>query len=400
MGKKKPVDLGPMIHVRNSERGTLDRCPQQWYWSWREGLRPKETAKPLWFGTGIHVALAHYYAPGFKRRKDFIDVWRAYANEEAEYMRINVGGIDEDVFVEARALGESMLSEYVKEYDHDRDWDVIATEQSFELQVPLFSGGDDRDTEAFKDFIRAGQFYDGWDLDNFILNGTMDGVYRSKSDRKTKLMEHKTAKAISTAHLPMDNQAGTYWMVAHSVGKSQGWLKPKENISDITYNFLKKGLPDARPKDGNGYATNKPGREHYVEVLRRHDYPFAFTGTGQIKPPTIAVMEEWASAQGLTVIGERSKIQPPALFERHEVRRTPNQRASQLRRLQDEVQNSMLIRSGQTNITKSPDRGHCGFCAFKEMCELHEAGGDWEGYRDVMFRSSDPYADHRKSAAG
>jgi hypothetical protein len=392
MGKKKgkAVAREPevSIRVRNSERGTMDKCPQRWWWSWRDGLRPKETAKALWFGTGIHLALAHYYAPGIKRRKDFIDVWRAYADEEANYMRVKIGGIDEDMFIEARALGESMLTQYVVEYNHDKNWDVIATEQSFELRVPYrFDGLHPLIAEQLT--ARFG--------DAFFLNGTFDGVYRDKRDKRIKLMEHKTAASISVGHLPMDNQAGTYWMVAQAVGRKQGWLASRENISEITYNFLRKALPDPRPRDDKGYCLNKPSKQAYIDALDSLvEWPT--TSRGTIKYPTVEVLEEMADEHGIVVLGERSKSQPPPLFERHGIKRTPAQRVMQLYRLQAEVNKMLMLREGILDITKSPSRDTCPMCPYREMCELHESGSDWEGYRDSMFRSDDPYADHRKDA--
>ena len=383
MSKKKAVkstkivwtDQDGIVHIRNSERGTLAKCPQRWWWAWREGLVPKETAKPLWFGTGIHLALAHYYGPGKKRRKDFIDVWRQYADEEAEYVRVNLGGLDEDVWMEARQLGEIMLSGYVKEYNHDRHWDVIATEQSFEVSIPYLNG-------------------DG----HFILNGTFDGVYRDKNDNKIKLMEHKTAGTISTGHLPMDNQAGTYWMVAQTVGRDQGWLGPKENISEITYNFLRKGMPDDRPKDAKGYATNKPTKQHYIDALDEY-VEWEVARTGRPKYPTVEVLEAMAADHGLVVLGDRSKNQPARLFERHPVRKTPAQRRKQLERMQDDVELMKMYVDGRLRITKHGGRDTCPFCPFKEMCELHETGADWERFKQALYRPTDPYADHRKSAA-
>lgn len=371
MSKRKRREAGVVwedgngiVHVRNSERGTLDKCPQRWWWAWREGLQPKETAKPLWFGTGIHLALAHYYGPGKKRRKDFIDVWREYADEEAEYVRINVGGLDEDVWVEARELGESMLTQYVKEYRGDKHWDVIATEQSFEVTIPYLNG-------------------DG----HFILNGTFDGVYRDTRDGKIKLMEHKTAASISVGHLPMDNQAGTYWMVAQTVGRDQGWLDKRQNIHEITYNFLRKALPDDRPRNAQGYVTNKPQKAHYAAALGLEG-----------KLPTLPVLEAMAQERGLVVLGDPSKRQPPPLFMRHPVRKSPAMRKSQLLRLQAEFERMRMYVDGRLVVTKSPNRDTCGFCPFKDMCELHENLAGWEEFRDALFRPTDPYADHRKSA--
>lgn len=389
---KKPKQVhidANVIRVRNSERGTLDRCPQQWWWSWRDGLKPKETAKPLWFGTGIHLALAHYYGEGKKRNKDFIDLWRAFADEEAEYMRINIGGIDEDVYVEARTLGESMLIEYVNRWEGDKHWDVIATEQTFSLRIPFYA--QDTDHPLLKEWLEAQPEY-------FILNGTFDGVYYDKSDKKIKLMEHKTAASITTSHLPMDNQAGTYWMVAQSVGRDQGWLGPKDNIREITYNFLRKAMPDPRPRDADGYYTNKPGKPEYIEALKKAGYEFPTNTKGLDKYPTVAAMAEVADDMGLTVIGPRSLTQPTPLFERFPVRKTTGQRKMQLRRLQAEVVKMQMYIDGVLPLTKAPDRGHCGFCSFREMCELHESGGGWVEFRDAMYRTEDPYADHRKSA--
>jgi hypothetical protein len=385
MGDIVWVDEDGIVHIRNSERGTLGRCPQQWWWSWRDGLRAKETAQPLWFGTAIHEALAHYYGPGSKRRKDFIDKFRESADMEAEYIRINIGAIDEDKYVDARTLGETMLTEYVKRYEGDKHWDVIATEQSFEVQIP-YAGESPLVKKIRKKYG-----------DYFILNGTFDGVYRDKNDKRTKLMEHKTAKSVSIRHLPMDNQAGTYWMIAQTVGRHQGWLGPRDNIREINYNFLRKALPDTRPTDADGYYTNKPTKEHYIAAL--DDYiEWETTRNGTVKYPTVAVLEEMATDHGLVVFGDRSKSQPPPLFERHAVRKSPGMRRGQLERLQADVLRMHAYVDGWLTLNKTPDRDHCSFCPFTDMCELHESGAGWIEFRDAMYRATDPYEDHRKSA--
>jgi hypothetical protein len=386
------TDADGVVHIRNSERGTLDRCPQQWWWAWRDGLRPKETAKPLWFGTAIHAALADYYRPGKKRSKHFIDKFRESADMEAEYIRTNVGSVDEEAWVDARELGETMLLGYHEHYQGDKHWDVIATEQSFELKIPYEWG-------PVNLWLKKRMKAQGINTDHFILNGTFDGVYRDKDDGRIKLMEHKTAGSVSVRHLPMDNQAGTYHMVAQTVGRHQGWLGARELIKGIEYNFLRKALPSDKPRDAQGYVTNLPSKDQLIEALDPHvEWP---TGTrGGIKYPTIAEMRDKADELGIVVLGERSKVQPPPLFERHPVRKTAPMRASQIARLQAEVLRMNALVVGAMAVTKQPDRNTCPFCPFNDMCELHEGGGDWVEFRDALFRSSDPYADHRKSASG
>jgi hypothetical protein len=374
------------VHVRNSERGTLDRCPQQWQWSWREGLRAKETAKPLWFGTAIHEALAAYYKPGTKRAslKKTLEVFRGSADMEAEYIRTNVGDLDEEEWVDARVLGESMLTRYIEFYGGDRDWDVIATEQTFEIAVQYSWGPS---TEWLRKWMKSA----GIKTDYFLLNGTFDGVYRDKRDNRIKLMEHKTAKSISVSHLPMDNQAGTYWLVASSVGHDQGWLGKREQISEITYNFLRKAIPDDRPRDAQGYATNKPIKVHFIDAL---EDLVELTGK-----ETLDTLKSLADEQNLTVLGDRSKTQPPPMYERHPVRKSKGMKRMQMHRLQQEVLRMNALVVGALDVTKAPSRDHCGFCPFREMCELHESGAGWTEFRDAMYRSTDPYADHRKSAS-
>jgi hypothetical protein len=382
------ADKDGVVHVRNSERGTLDKCPQRWWWAWREGLRAKETATPLWFGTAIHEALADYYRPGVKRSKDYIDKFRESADMEAEYVRVNLGGLDEDKWVDARSLGEQMLTGYVEHYGRDRYWDVIATEQSFELAIPWL----DEDTkDPVERLLIRNMKKRGLEFRFFILNGTFDGVYRDKQDKRTKLMEHKTAAAISVGHLTMDNQAGTYHLVAQTVGRTQGWLGPRENIQEITYNFLRKGMPDERPRDKAGYACNKPTKAHFVLALEE-------AGIDWPKNPTLAVFEDLANKHGLAVVGDRSKRQPAPLYMRHPVKKTPAMRRTQLARLKGDVTEMALLEAGLLSVRKSPNRDTCAFCEFKDMCELHETQAGWVEYRNAMFRSTDPYEDHRKAA--
>lgn len=355
----------PMLHLRSSERKALKKCPQKWFWAWRQGLVAKDPAKALWFGTGIHLALAHFYGPGYKRRSDFIDVWREYANEEANFIRTQKDGLDEQEWVEAVTLGEAMLLGYLEEYGGDKHWDVIATEQAFSVRIPFLNG-------------------DG----HFIHDGTFDGVYRDMRDRKKiKLMEHKTGRG--GLYLPMDDQGGGYWALAGTVLRSKGVLGPKENIRSITYNFLYKRMPDDRPRNADGHALNQPKKQDYVNALEAAGKP--------VPKGTVAVLAEACEGYGLTVEGEVSKRQPAPRYEREEIIKVPNERKTQVERIKAEMELANAYRSGSLPIIKTPGE-HCAWCPFREMCELHEQRASWEEFRDAVFFVRDPYADHRKVA--
>lgn len=390
-------DMDGVIHIRNSERGSLNKCPQRWWWDWREGLRLKETPKALWFGTAIHAALADYYRPGTKRSKDYIDKFRESADMEEEYIRTNVGDVDEDQWLDARTLGEQMLTGYHKFYGGDKKWDVIATEQTFSVKIPLVApGGTNKFNRKMVEKILAkyGEY--------FVLDGTFDGVYRDRADKQFKLMEHKTAGSVSVGHLPMDNQAGTYWLVAGTVGLDMGWLKKGQDIAQINYNFLRKGVPDPRPHDPEGYATNAPTKEHYIGALTELGIGLLNNSKGNdvdINKGTVQDLKTACALAGIAVLGERSKRQSPPLFVRHPVRKTKAQRRQQLSRIQAELWRMILIVEGIEPLNKHSGRDTCPMCPFKDMCELHESGAGWTEFRSAMYRGTDPYSDHRKDAA-
>lgn len=358
--------------VTSSERRAFKRCPQRWWWEYREGLRSTEVHRAYWFGIGIHMALAHYYGNvGYKRNMDFIDVWEDYADNDeiSRVLKAAPDGFSEDEsWVDAKVLGTTMLRGYHDLYQGDPDWDVVYVEKPFEIGIP-----DPRGPEGLEDVV--------------VFNSTFDGVYRSKSRKVFRLMEHKTAKAIQTGHLPLDDQGGSYWAVASIVLRHEGILTAKQSIDGIEYNFLRKGLPDARPKDRDGYGTNKPKKEHYLAALN-----------GVTRTPasmTLAALAEVAANAGITVLGDRSLTQPPALFERVAVSRTREERKTQIDRIAAEGLAMEQFRSGALPLYKNPTRDCEWDCSFFNMCQLHDQGSDYEEFRDAVFLKRDPYDRYR-----
>jgi hypothetical protein len=323
----------PML--RTSERRSFGRCPQRWEWEYLQGLVPRHPAKALWFGIGIHLALAEWYQPGKKRSNEFIEVWRTYCDEdELSTVLRDTDSNGEAYWVSARELGEEMLKGYYNRYKRDKSWYVIATEQAFQIGIPSLHNPD---------------------LDQVIFASTFDGVYFDEKAREFRLMEHKTAKQISTRHLSLDNQGGSYWAVASIILRDQGVLGKKDRISGIEYNFLRKAMPDGRTRDAQGYALNKNG--------------------------------------------SRSKVQPGPLFHREPVTRTPREQAQQIRKIAAEAEVMSAFREGKLPIYKVSDDSCSWQCPFFAMCELHELGGnDWKEYRDAVYTRRDPYLEHRKSA--
>lgn len=376
--------------IRASERVTFKRCQQQWWWSNREGLvlKAKSQTDALWFGTGVHLAFAKWYVgPGLRRGPEPAETWDHYAKQmEMAYIRTDDPD-DEKVaqYIDARELGLKMLEGYRALYGRDEEWLVVSPERTFSLNIPW--------PENAKNFWDAASVDPS--LVMAILVGTYDLVFQHAVTLRYWLGEHKTAKSIMLRHLAMDNQAGTYWATATAELRRAGLLPESELLAGIMYNFLRKGIPDERPKDSEGYYANKPTKAHYAAALTER----TGSATADGKPWekfTLAVLEEVATNMGLFVLGDRSKVQPPPLFLRHPVHRTGPERRSQLLRVQQDALQMELLRDGLLTPTKNNTRD-CSFCPFYDMCELQERGGDWESLRDTAYVVRDPYADHRKS---
>lgn len=361
--------------LRTSERRDFGWCQWRWWQSWREGRKTiGEPPLALWFGSLVHDALAAYYIPGKKRGPHPAETFERLAGNEISFMKMELAGefgaVEVD-WVDAKALGISMLNGYVQRWsEEDNEWEIIQAERTFQLDVPHPS----------KPKLIG------------VFAGTYDLVKRHRATGEVWLGEHKTAKAIITGHLPLDPQAGGYLAVASQEMQHAGLLKRGQRIQGIEYNFLRKAQPDGRPRNADGYCTNKPLKAHYIAAL----------GYG---PTTVGMdwslekLAETARLHGITVYGEPSKNQPKPLFEREKVYRTPTESAQQLRRLQLELLAMKPIRDGKVEPLKSPNRD-CHWCPHFGLCLLDEQGGDVDSYIDAAYIIRDPYADHRKTTEG
>lgn len=363
----------PDIMLRTSERRDFKRCPQRWAWTWLDGLKPAgATALPLWFGTGWHEVMAHRYGKkGLRRGTQPLKVWRDYVKDEMVRIRTAVtDDFHEDEWVDARELGEAMIGAYLDHWkDEDKTIHMISVEEPGQIDIRL--PGQPAVRYAF----------------------TFDGTFRDLRNDRPCLFEHKTAKQISTLHLELDDQAGSYWAIATDILRHRGDIGPTETLAGILYNFARKAKPDERPRDPQGRYTNKPVKADYIAGLE-----------GLILHPEKWKLEDLvaeADKRGVIVVGEVSKTQPSPFFKREMVRRTAPERATQIRRIEAEVTVMNQFRSGALPLYKNPTRDCSWDCSFKDLCVLHEQGGqDAQDYRKAAFKTVDPYADHRKTASG
>jgi hypothetical protein len=333
------VALNPNLPiVTTSSRSAFRRCPlpRRWYWQYVDGYKERSMADQLWFGIGIHDALAKWYLKGRRRGPHPADTFREWHGEEtseirAAYADRDYQDMDEAKYEDSLVLGISMLEGYIEEYGKDTDWSIIAIERPFKIRV-------------LKDGKAIAYFMSTW-----------DGVYRDRRNDRIELVDHKTATAVQTAYLELDDQAGIYVAFAEPILRAEGVLKDGEHITGIMYNFLRKSVADERPRDNGGRYLNKDGSV--------------------------------------------SKKQPPDRYVRELVERSPRETKAQVDRLIDEITIMKMVMAGEIPITKSTQKD-CPGCPFFRACIMHERGGS--AYKEVLkadFDIVDPFDRYTKSAA-
>jgi hypothetical protein len=360
-----------MLVMRTSERRSLKGCAQQWYWSQVEGLTPRRAANPLWFGTAIHEALAQWYRLGTERgpapHETFLKVL------EGDKQMIVTSDDDEATYVDARTMGVDMLVRYVERYGRDENWEVLAIEQSLKIVLSrpemMIFGQLRPEVKRWLKYVM-----------------TFDGVYRDLTTGEIWLMEHKSAASIRVDHLPLDDQAGSYWAFAEQL--------------------LRKAASDPRPRNAEGQYTNKPTKESYVIAIEAEDWAGELTGKETLKDleAIIDTMNEDRRIAGwdeIVVLGPVSASQPPAYLERFPVYRSRGERKKMIERIKQEAVFAEAYREGYLPVTKSPDRDRCSFCAFKTICQLDEQGETQsvEEMKQLNFRVRDPYEAYEKKSA-
>jgi hypothetical protein len=265
----------------------------------------------------IHKALESYYVPGVKRGPDpWITFGELYEEELRSQMAI--GFRDEDgKWNEAADLGEAMLRGYVQAYGGDEEWRVISSEQVFEQKV----------------------------APGVIAIGVMDGVWQHRSKKEIAIVDHKAVAQIVTRHLLLDDQAGQYWSFGIPYLRNQGIIKKDDHVAFMLFNFLRKAMPDERPKNADGYALNKDG----------------------------------------TV----SKNQPSELFVRHKAYRDEAAQKNMRLRTMQEANEIISARKGEIPLIKSPGQMNCGSCWVRDVCELHDVNQDWKAMASAILQHRD-----------
>jgi hypothetical protein len=364
--------------LRTSERLAFMDCEWRWYQEYVLGLTNVRQPTWSWFGSAMHKGLEVRYPVGRKRGHpaDAIDAFKEALGGEIRRMYAAGYEPDEEEVVDGEALGVAMLEGYFKEYGLDQHWEVIHSEQTFQIDVPDWRN---------PDRIIA------------VYCGTWDLIVYDRHRKRYYVVDHKTRRSFPTnwGFYDLNTQGGSYLWVAPEVLVHMGIFtkgNPRHHLSGIIFNCLRKALPDARPRNAEGLCTNLPKKADYLEQLDGVD-GWDYESLGK---KTVAQLESIAVANHLQIVGEPSAKQPGPLFHRHLSERTEQQRVRQALYVQEEVKRMHRVRRGIDLPTKNTGE-NCTRCPMYDMCTLDEQDPlQAAEYRDAVLMKRDPYKDHKR----
>jgi hypothetical protein len=229
----------PFTKISTTERQGFKQCRLAWNFGsyQRQNLEPNRSDDRLWFGTGAHKALDEYYAPkntinedgSIPLHGDPVGFWIKWT--DAEYKRMaEISGMfteETDSFNDMRGLGIAVLTNYVKYAEEFDDFEVVMTEQEFEVPIR---------NPATNEVVG-------------LLVGRFDGIARTR-DGRLWLLEHKTSadKLNPNDTLYDDQTTGYLWAAQQVFGQP---------LEGIYYNVLRKKVPRKPPMLVNGKSLSK-----------------------------------------------------------------------------------------------------------------------------------------------
>lgn len=364
-----------LVLLRNSERSSYRRCRWKWEQSYKKRLEPKQRGKALTFGSMVHEALAGWYFPGRERGRHPAEAFIEIYDADAELH----GGVgfeqydDDDNKLDARELGWAMLTGYVEKWGDDSHLEVLQPEMGFRIDV----------------YDKQGNYL-------VTLVGTSDGPVRNHSTGRINIFEHKTAKKLEDIRINSGygEQGLTYWWGLTMWLRHLKELGPDELIDGVTFNVLRKGMPDERPVNEQGHALNKPKKDALVEACTE----LGLATKGTIETLTDRLVAAGQTLRDIELLGEPSARQPTPLFQRQELLLSEAELDQFAIRLRKEAYEMSLVRKGKLPIYKNPTKD-CGWdCPFVNACEIHEMGGDYEGVLEFDFKAWNPYEEHELEA--
>ena len=436
-----------IIPIHTSDRATFKFCRRQWDWSSpsRRNLVRKVkvhgVAMPLWFGTGIHYALASFYDPVL--REDPEKVFESWFNTEwnggiVHYSELDyyadrdpvpaspyqttdydamvvdehtgetvpaawsVKGLsellpnpDEELFMEHKALGIGMMKYYKDYAERNDNFRVIVSEHTFSVPV-LDPNGDvlyAEDHRKMPEWWKMDDLYGYFDtpvttggmFKQVHARGRQDTLLQDLETGQYGILENKTTARLDEdyfRHLELDEQCTTYLWAAER--EAEIYDLEYKNVDFIIYNALWKKYPRKPTILGSG----KPSIDRQKEMTTARLFEDTMKELGLTMlmqvDPKIKSYYEYLLEQGDKLFIQRGTPEMPY------VTRNKAQKENAGKRLYYEAMD--MLRTTDGYLYPNPQKDYlCLNCIFRAPCIQAERGEDYEftladGYQENYDR--------------
>lgn len=349
------------IHV--TDLGQYCQC--RWAWDWssllRQGLQPALLPQPLLFGQAVHLGLDCGYRgsvgtgePASFNTSEALQAFDEWVVAQRQRVIEYTGPLwqhEKEQFSEIETLGKIMLKHYelwVKSTRTplDSGYEFLGTEHLFKLPLP--------------------------GTRNLAYAGRIDGLVQERNTGNIYIVEFKTTRSLSyMGNVFRGLQATAYlWAAQQLYGKK---------VTGILYRVLVKKLPaNPKPLARGGFSKDKRIKstpEWYSHCLKTvakldaadsgEDWKQLARSYHQAATPTLNMLKARENGFFLQVKLQRSQRQIDSTVE-------------VLRELGKEMANPRIRIFRRSGF-------HCGFCRFKDPCDLRILGYDYQAVIDAEY---------------
>lgn len=334
----------PVIHT--SDRIAFKRCRRKWDLGsyMRQNLTPDKINDKLWLGTGVHYALAEYYAHG----TNLLDAFDSWVESQIINIQKNGSLWDEqrEMINEVVQLGAGILEHYQQWASQaDGDWFVRVAFTEKDFKVPICDPATGKTV--------------GW------YEGRLDGIVEDVNGLYW-LLEHKTAAVVDTTKLPLDEQCTSYIWAAEQIYGIK--------LEGVIYNVLRKKVPTKPVKlVKGGLSVNKNIDTTYQVYLD-------------------ALIEEYGHLNAIPMqqyseILTKLREQENKFFVRERVRRNrfeiANAGVQIFQELRDMTREDLYL-------YRNPTQDCRWDCDFRSVCLCMSDGSDYKELINACYKKRDP----------
>lgn len=398
-----------IIPIHTSDRANFKHCRRYWDWASpaRSNLRQKQSIYginlPMWFGTGVHLALELFYDPTFSRDPvESFRTWWEYQTkggfvpalhhrfakglpitwQDNKTLMCRVTGLldllpdpsleELEIHLE---LGVGMLTFY-KEYANVHDnFAVIAAEHDF--SIPLLHENGKPVQQTFYLEEDAGAYYKP-----VHYRGRLDVIIQDLESGRYGVMDHKTAaKAEGEQYvrkLEKDEQVTSYMWAAER--EAEMYDLEYKKIDFTLYNTLWKGFP--RPPSITAATKNFPQGRPSIDRNQMTTAGLWYTAVKERGLDWWVETDEKAQAYAQYLLDAGD-----GMFVRRDlVRRNRFEIESCGSRILDEVHDML---APDIRVYPNPTSNYrCLGCAFRNPCVAKDDGGDWQQMIEDGYESN------------